>query len=279
MGKHSGARHSRSPERKKATKTLLWVAAVIVAAAMALFWQLREKDAFRPAETEIAAGTVETVEQQALEEEETLPPEELPGDAPGGETGPEEEFQSGFVEDVEEEQITGGSFAPELEILPEDSGLTPEQYEAMVQQAGEEPEHPAYTPWLTPGREEERYVYLQHSDVGMAAAEYIVRSGVIVASAEVAYMDVTGLDDASAAMVAEGFTAVLPPEAAQAGAELLWERQGDWLVLATLLKGLDDPAKLAFFGDCGLMRIVDEETYTIDAAEEFLLELGYIKEE
>jgi len=284
MGKHD-ARHAPGRAAKKNTgkkppKALLWVilgVAVIGAAAAAL----AAAGAFRPSEVDISAIGEETVERPAVEipEEETLPadetegamPAEGPEEAPGEIAAPEEPAEG----PVEEVQITG-EFAPELEVLPEDGGFTEEE---LVSGEAADTDGVEHEPWLEPGKGEEHHIYVQKNGLGMAAAEFLTRNGIVVASAEVTYANVAGMDDEIVTGIARGFTDVLPAEAKESEAELLWERQGDWLLLVTVLRDLDNGDNLAYYGDLGLMRMVDGNVYYLEDAEEFLLELGYVKEQ
>lgn len=50
------------------------------------------------------------------------------------------------------------------------------------------------------------------------------------------------------------------------------------LVLVTILKGLDDPERLARFGESGLMRIVEGDTWSLGEQVAFLESLGYEKQ-
>lgn len=284
MGKHDASRHSRDRgSKKKAPKALLWVIlGVVTVAAVAVV--LVCTGAFRPAEVEMAAMGEETVERPAVEEPKEAPGEEdpeadgaarLPQDgqeeAPGEEASLEEPEEA----PVEEEAVTG-EFAPELEILPADGGLTAEEYaagETMAQVDVSE-----YITWLTAGAGESHHMYVQDTGFGVAATEFITRDGIIVTSAESTYVSVAGMDDATVEGLSDSFTITTIPAECADSAELFWERQGDWLILVAVLRELDDPTNLACYGDAGLMRIVNGDSYTLSEAEDFLFELGYVKQ-
>lgn len=280
MGKHD-ARHApgRTPKKntgKKPPKTLLWVilgVAVMGAAAAAL----AAAGAFRPSEVDISAIGEEKVERPAVENpEDTLPADETEGALPA--EGPEEVPGEAEIPEVTEEEVQiTGEFAPELEVLPEDGGLTEEQLASG--ETVDETVMAEHEPWLEPGKEEQRHIYVQKNSLGMAVSEFIARGEVIVASAEITYTHVGDMDDEMVAGIARGFTEVLPPEAKESDAELLWERRGEWLLLVTVLRGLDDGDSLSYYGELGLMRMVDGNVYYLEDAEEFLLELGYVKEQ
>lgn len=269
MGKHDASRHARKPE-KKSPKTLLWVilAVVLVAAvAAALFFA----GAFRPAEEEMAR-TPEATEEPAAEEDIRLPgtvetEEEMPVLAV-------EEREEISGEEVEEIQIAG-DVDPADEVASQSGQTMPAEEILAGGEAGEAAEAVLR---LEPGDGQTHHVYIQQNPGGMAMVEYLVQGDVIVSSAESVYASVAGMDDMTVEGLAQGFTMTSRPEEYTDSVELLWERQGDWLIMVTVLEGLDDPAKLEAYGDYGLMRIVNDDSYTLAAAEEFLFGLGYEKQ-
>lgn len=176
------------------------------------------------------------------------------------------------------EEVPGSGGAAPVEEAPEEE--VPEEEvsveENLMVEASEEP---AYTVLrLEVGAGQSRHVYVQHNPGGMSTTEFLAEGDIIVALAESTYVSVAGLDDATVEGLALGFTMTEVPESHAGDAELFWERQGDWLVMVSVLKNLDDPAKLEAFGDLGLMRIVQGDSYTLSEGEAFLLGLGYEKQ-
>lgn len=170
------------------------------------------------------------------------------------------------VEEAPEEEVPGEE-VPEEEVSVEEN---------LMVEASEEP---AYTVLrLEVGAGQSRHVYVQHNPGGMSTTEFLAEGDMIVALAESTYASVVGLDDATVESFALGFTMTEIPDAYAGDAELFWERQGDWLVMVSVLKNLDDPEKLEAFGDLGLMRIVQGDSYTLSEGEAFLLSLGYEKQ-
>ena len=269
MGKHSAGRQAVPEDRKKRPpRALLWaVPGVVVVAAAAAVLLLTGR---APAEEKVVAAAA-AGEEAVLPEEEELhqsgglqSEEEAPVSAP-------EEAEEPESRETEEIQITGA--APEDEV-PE----TAEAGESGQWEAGESAAEAEILTQLTAGAGETHQVYVQKNAGSVVVTELLVRDGVVVATAESTYEYVAGREDGEVEGLAQGFTmSSVPPEYA-GDAELTWERRGDWLILVTQLRNLDDPARLEAFGDYGLMRIVNGDSYTLAEAEEFLLGLGYEKQ-
>lgn len=284
-------KHSAGGNARKTNKILpaAIAAVVIIALAGGLGWWMHSRSAAEPEEAiPYRPGLTEGAEEVPFRpdlagEEEARPvvpessvsaAEEIP--LPEGDPGDEEAFpvtgadmRDDFPGDGAEEIRISGSGVPEADAgdstEPEtDGGETMEPAELVLR--------------LEAGAGQTRHVYVQRNPGGMTAAEYITEGDVIVASAESTYASVAGLDDGTVESLAMGFTMTGVPAGYEEDAELLWERQGDWLIMVTVLHGLDDPAKLEAFGDGGLMRIVSDDSYTLTEAEDFLLGLGYEKQ-
>lgn len=280
-GKHSAGGTARKLRKILFAAILLVVIAAIVGAVILLGGGR---------ETAVEPEIIEEVEMAGAEEVREAPDPDVQevkivaGAGDSQVTEGEEVPGGGMASTVEEVRITG-AVDPADEIRPGAAGVNGEiavsggvtdAEKTGGESAPDEEAQPVL--WLEAGAGQRQHVYVQDNPGGMAMAEFITEGDVIVASAESTYVSVTGLDDATVESLALGFTMTATPAEYADAAELFWERQGDWLILVTVLRGLDDPAALEAFGDGGLMRIVNGESYTLSEAETFLQELGYVKQ-
>lgn len=280
-GKHSAGGSARKSRNILFAAILLVVIAAIAGAVILLSGGR---------ETAVEPETIEVVDMSGTEEvRETPDPDAQEVKIVAGAGDPqikegEEVSGGGMASAVEEVRITGTA-DPADEIGPGAEGVNGEiavsggVTDAEMtggENAPDEEAQPVLR--LEPGNGQSRHVYIQDNPGGMVMAEFLTEGDVIVTSAESTYVSVAGLDDVSVESLALGFTMTAAPAEYADAAELFWERQGDWLILVTVLRDLDDPAALEAFGDGGLMRIVNGDSYTLADAEAFLLDLGYVKQ-